>query len=61
MRNRVILYELRNMDDSVRCIVGIQQEENGPLAVTAQVAMPSDPAVIGQWVLDQLASDEATA
>lgn len=61
MRNRVILYELRNMDDSVNCIVGIQQEENGPLAVTSQVAMPSDPTTIGQWVLDQLASDETTA
>lgn len=61
MRNRVILYELRNMDDSIRCIVGIQQEEGGALAVTAQVAMPDDPTAIGQWVLDQLASDEGAA
>lgn len=61
MRNKVIMYELRNIDGSVNCIVGIQQEEQGQLAVTAQVAMPSDPAVIGQWVLDQLASDEVTA
>lgn len=60
MRNKVIMYELRNIDGSVNCIVGIQQEEQGQLAVTAQVAMPNDPATIGQWVIDQLAIDETT-
>jgi hypothetical protein len=61
MRNKVIMYELRNIDGSIRCIVGIQQEEGGVLGVTEQVAMPSDPTVIGQWVLDQLASDEGAS
>lgn len=59
--NKVIMYELRNLDGSVNCIVGITQEEGGALLVTEQRAMPSDPAVIGQWILDQLASDEGAA
>lgn len=56
--NKLIFYKLRRIDGTLECIVGIEQEEGGALAVTAQVAMPEDPTVIGQWVIDQLLSDE---
>ena len=59
--NKVLFYELRNIDGTIHCVVGLVQEDGGQLLPTKQVAMPNDPAVIGQWLLDQLASDEGTA
>lgn len=59
--DKVLFYNLHNIDGTIRCVVGLVQEEGGQLLPTAQVAMPNDAAVVGQWLLDQLAADEETA